>query len=318
MNLVAVALNCIGDEYLHNISYANIIDMNRHIDTFKSTDTLINTLNNLQNKYDYALIVREGTYLRPELILDFIKNSIKDKPDIIAFKNLNSYCFVVNLKINWYVHDTDTFIKDFPINAKIKYFTKEIEKDTFVRTDADWQSEHDYNLNLDKIYEENTEPLYRECTKQKYEDFYSYDKTLYLLCSGTKPFRTLVEYYRNNVTPQLVVFYDISKSSVEYYKELYRSKELLLNQLPKSIDQQDFWDWFESFNIEFMNKDIIDDYKWIRPGSSIWRSNVFSYLPTRIKYGVESVENRRIAFEKYCKDNKILVWKYLPRLKDPA
>ena len=318
MNLVAVALNCIGDDYLHNVSYANIIDMNRHIDTFKSTDTLAKTLENLQNKYDYALIVREGTYLRPELMLDYIKNALKDKPDIIAFKSLSSYCFVVNLKTNWLIHDADTFIADFPVNAKIKYFTKEIEKDTFLRTDPDWQKEHDYNLNFDKIYEENTEPMFRECSKEKFENFYSYDKTLYLLCSGTKPFRTLVEYYRNNITPQLVIFYDISKSSVEYYKELYTSKHLLLNQLPKSIDHQDFWDWFESFNIEFMNKDIIDDYKWIRPGSSIWRSNVFSYLPTRIKYGVESVENRRIAFEKYCKDNKILVWKYLPRLKDPA
>ena len=62
-----------------------------------------------------------------------------------------------------------------------------------------------------------------------------------------------------------------------------------------------------------MNKDILDDYKWIRPRSSIWRSNVFSYLPTRIKYGVESVDAKRRQFEKYCKENDILVWKCLPK-----
>ena len=87
----------------------------------------------------------------------------------------------------------------------------------------------------------------------------------------------------------------------------------MLNQLPDGIDKQTFWDWIESFNIEFMNKDILDDYKWVRPGSSIWRSNVFSYLPTRIKYGVESVDAKRRQFEKYCKENDILVWKCLPK-----
>ena len=48
MNLVAVALNCTSDEYLHNITWSNIFDMglirdgntvedNEHIDIFKIT-----------------------------------------------------------------------------------------------------------------------------------------------------------------------------------------------------------------------------------------------------------------------------------------
>ena len=155
--------------------------------------------------------------------------------------------------------------------------------------------------------------MYEECSDEEYNTFYTYDKTLYLLCSGNKPFIVLTEYFKNQVTPQLVIMYDISKSSIEYYKEIFTSKDLLLNQLPDGIDKQTFWDWIESFNIEFMNKDILDDYKWVRPGSSIWRSNVFSYLPTRIKYGVESVDAKRRQFEKYCKENDILVWKCLPK-----
>ena len=39
--------------------------------------------------------------------------------------------------------------------------------------------------------------------------------------------------------------YDISKSSIEYYKEIFTSKDLLLNQLPDGIDKQTFWDWIE-------------------------------------------------------------------------
>ena len=134
-----------------------------------------------------------------------------------------------------------------------------------------------------------------------------------MLCAGNKPFIALTEYYRNQVTPQAVIFYDISKTSIEYYKEIFTSKELLLNQLPDSIDKQDFFDWFKSFNIDFVNKDILEDYTWIRSGSSIWRSNIFTYKPTRIKHGVETVDEKRRQFEKYCKDNDILVWKFLPK-----
>ena len=36
MNLAVVALNCTGDEYLHNISWANIIDLENKVDVFKS------------------------------------------------------------------------------------------------------------------------------------------------------------------------------------------------------------------------------------------------------------------------------------------
>lgn len=316
MNLVAVALNCTGDDYLHNIAWSNILDMEKHIDVFKVTDTLSNTLHNLKNKYEYALIVREGTYLRQQLVLDFIKDAIKDKPDIIAFKNMNSFCFVVRLSHNWYVTGSDTFVQDVPINTTIKYFNKEVQTDTFVKTDSDWKSEHDYNLDLDRIYLENTEPVYEECSDEDYNTFYTYDRTIYLLCAGNKPFVALTEYYRNQVTPQAVVFYDISKTSIDYYKEIFTSKELLLNQLPSSINKQDFFNWFESFNIDFVNKDILQDYKWIRPGSSIWRSNIFTYLPTRIKYGVENVEKIKKEFDDYCKRNDILVWKFLPKRKD--
>ena len=87
----------------------------------------------------------------------------------------------------------------------------------------------------------------------------------------------------------------------------------MLNQLPDSIDKQDFFDWFKSFNIDFVNKDILEDYSWIRSGSSIWRSNIFTYKPTRIRHGVETVDEKRRQFEKYCKDNDILVWKFLPK-----
>ena len=314
MNLAVVALNCTGDEYLHNISWANIIDLENKVDVFKFTDTLANTLNNLKNKYDYALIVREGTYLRQKLILDFVQETIKNKkPDFIAFKNLTSYCFVVRVNHDWFVGDPDTFVQNVPVNSHIEYFSKECATDTFVKTDSDWKSEHDYNLDLDRIYLENTEPMYEECSDEEYNTFYTYDKTLYLLCSGNKPFIVLTEYFKNQVTPQLVIMYDISRSSIDYYKEIFTSKDLLLNQLPDGIDKQTFWDWIESFPIEFMNKDILDDYKWVRPGSSIWRSNVFSYLPTRIKYGVESVDAKRRQFEKYCKENDILVWKCLPK-----
>jgi hypothetical protein len=313
MNLAVVALNCTGDEYLHNISWANIIDLENKVDVFKFTDTLANTLKNLRNRYDYALIVREGTYLREELVLDFIQDAIKDGPDIIAFKDMNSFCFVVRLNHDWYVSGSDTFVQDVPVNTTIKYFNKEVQTDTFVKTDSDWKSEHDYNLDLDRIYLENTEPLYKECSDEEYNAFYTYDKTIYLLCAGNKPFIALTEYYRNQVTPQAVIFYDISKTSIEYYKEIFTSKELLLNQLPDSIDKQDFFDWFKSFNIDFVNKDILEDYTWIRSGSSIWRSNIFTYKPTRIKHGVETVDEKRRQFEKYCKDNDILVWKFLPK-----
>ena len=111
-----------------------------------------------------------------------------------------------------------------------------------------------YNLDLDRIYLENTEPLYKECSDEEYNAFYTYNKTIYLLCAGNKPFIALTEYYRNQVTPQAVIFYDISKTSIEYYKEIFTSKELLLNQLPDSIDKQDFFDWFKLFNIDFVNK----------------------------------------------------------------
>tara|TARA_R110002074_G_scaffold35457_12_gene96930 strand:+ start:3688 stop:4668 length:981 start_codon:yes stop_codon:yes gene_type:complete len=326
MNLVAVALNCTSDEYLHNITWSNIFDMglirddntvadNEHIDIFKITGTLDSTLTNLRNKADYALIVREGTYLRNELMLDFVKEAIKDEPDIIAFKNMNSFCFVVRLNHNWFVSGSDTFVQDVPVNTTIKWFSKEVGLDTFVKTDDDWETEHNYNLDLDRLYVENTEPVYKDCSKEQYDKFYSYDKTLYLLCAGNKPFITLTEYYKNNVIPDTVVFYDISKHSIEYYKEIYTNKETVLNQLPDSIDREDFWDWFESIPVEFLNKDIIEDFSWIKPGSSIWRSNIFTYLPTRIKYGADNVVAIRHRFEDYCKDNNVLQWKFLPNVE---
>ncbi len=314
MNLAVVALNCTGDEYLHNLSWANIIDLEKQVDVFKFTDTLDNTLVNLKNKYDYALIVREGTYMREQLILDFVKDTIKNKkPDFIVFKGLTSYCFVVRLNHDWFVGDPDTFVQNVPVNSHIEYFSKQCEIDTFVKNDPQWKNEHAYNLDLERIYLENTEPLYKECSEEQYNTFYTYDKTIYLLCSGNKPFIALTEYFRNQVTPQLVIMYDVSKASVEYYKKIFQSKDLLLNQLPEGIDKYTFWNWIESFNIEFMNKDILDDYNWIRSGSSIWRSNIFTYKPTRIKHGVETVDNKRRQFEKYCKDNDILVWKFLPK-----
>lgn len=313
MNVVAISLNCTSDDYLHNISWSNILDMKDTIDIFKITDTLDNTLKNLKKKYDYALIVREGTYLRNDLILDFIKQAITDEPDIIAFKNMTSFCFVVRLDHDWYVPESDTFVQNVPVNTTIKWFSKEIETDTFIKTDDDWKSEHDYNLDLDRIYLENTEPVYKECSDEDYQKFYSYNKALYLLCAGNKPFTVLTEYYRNQVTPELIVFYDISKTSIDYYKEIFTNKETLLNQLPKSINRQDFFNWFQSIRTEFVNKDILEDYTWIKPGSSIWRSNIFTYLPTRIKYGAENVDVIRKNFEDYCKDNNILQWKFIPK-----
>ena len=38
------------------------------------------------------------------------------------------------------------------------------------------QPEHDYNLDLDRIYLENTEPMYEECIDEEYNTFYTYDK----------------------------------------------------------------------------------------------------------------------------------------------
>ena len=224
MNLAVVALNCTGDEYLHNISWANIIDLENKVDVFKFTDTLANTLNNLKNKYDYALIVREGTYLRQKLILDFVQETIKNKkPDFIAFKNLTSYCFVVRVNHDWFVGDPDTFVQNVPVNSHIEYFSKECATDTFVKTDSDWKSEHDYNLDLDRIYLENTEPMYEECSDEEYNTFYTYDKTIYPLCSGNKSFIALTEYFRTQ-PHQLVIMYDVSKASVEYYKKFFKAK----------------------------------------------------------------------------------------------
>ena len=73
--------------------------------------------------------------------------------------------------------------------------------------------------------------------------------------------------------------YDVSKASVEYYKK-FSKQRFIINQ-HEGIDKYTFWNWIESFNIEFMNKDILDDYNWIRLRSSIWRSNILP-KPTRI------------------------------------
>ena len=37
-----------------------------------------------------------------------------------------------------------------------------------------------------------------------------------------------------------------------------------------------------------MNKDILDDYKWIRPMDPVFGVQMYFHLSTRIKYGVES------------------------------
>ena len=86
--------------------------------------------------------------MRNDLILDFIKQAITNEPDIIAFKNMTSFCFVVRLDHDWYVPESDTFVQNVPVNTTIKWFSKEIETDTFIKTDDDWKSEHDYNLDF--------------------------------------------------------------------------------------------------------------------------------------------------------------------------
>ena len=49
------------------------------------------------------------------------------------------------------------------------------------------ENEHAYNLDPERIYLENTESLYKECSEEQYNTFYTYDKTIYPLCSGNKP-----------------------------------------------------------------------------------------------------------------------------------
>lgn len=280
------------------------------LSTYRSWVDIVYSWEDLEN-YTHALVVSPGVFV-VDIVEDIIKIINEHDPDYIMFDDENDYCYTKKLNSS---------------GKRIKYFSKHVQENSYIyATDTGrWADQYNFLINpSNNQYYLNSEVIYRG------DNSLMFDKdTICLLCSGTKGIVTLKEFYKNNHNLSNVIFYDINEKSVERFKQMFTSKDIdefiqracdgadddtatkLDYELSELLDDK-FWIWVKDLNITFENRNIILDYSWIPNNSSIWLSNIFAYLPTRLLYGVEYIDNVKQKFIQHCKDNGIVIWYFLP------